>query len=190
MKKITTLIFISILIYSCSKETRDSIECDYMEDRPIDTCMNSLKFNVGSFWVYKDTASLQIDSTYISSINHEWKSYPYSPDCPNDDFLVEEFSISYKSNLRGNLNELIADASIYDPNRYIAKVGMYKKYYCYTATLMDSIIVNNTTYYDINIYNGSDVTYYYKEGIGLIRWVKNNTSQTFDLVNYYAVVYL
>lgn len=104
--------------------------------------------------------------------------------------MIEEFSTRFNSNLRGNYNELIANFSIYNPDRIIAKIGMYSKYNCYTAALMDSLIVNNTIYYSVTKYDANDVTYYYKEGIGLIRWVKNNTSQTFDLVNYYAVVYL
>jgi len=169
---------LSLLTFSCSKE--DETDCNPGgTTHVLSTCLESYFFGNGSYWVYQDTSSLQIDSTYIVSWEHGWEYNKAGSGC-QPTTSVEEITFDYKSNLRGLYQEIM----LLD---YISENGTFnsKQMACSNETL-DSLVVNNVVYYNVIKGGTSSSDLYYKKSIGIIRRVEyeNNSSTTYDLINY------
>ena len=164
---------VSIVMFSCSKE--DVVSFSKLE---MSTCLNPYLFNTGSYWIYQDTASLQIDTTYVVS----WQKTIYNglgvgPD--GGDGYREEITINYESTRRGSYSEFLQEDKIWDRNVTYFKCG---------SAVRDKLVILSGTYFNVVEVNTDDNrTFFYRESVGPIRII--DQEGVFDLV-YHQVGFI
>ena len=176
--KYILIFFVIITCLSCSKD--DDCGENTGSTDAIPTCLYNYIFNTGSYWVYKDTNTTLIDSTYVTSVDYNWSSGKSgSGSCGVHISTTETIDTEYNSNVRSTFRESIIVSSINT---------IYGQYFLCGITPKDSIVLSTGTYYNVLDINYLDsVRLFYKEGVGVIRRVEYNPpvdTTTYDLINY------
>lgn len=140
-------------------------------------------FDTGSVWLYQDTASSLQDQVSVLS----WETYSNKGQSPCGGYY-EELKINYAGWLDGNYTET------YNLNYIRWGASGYPKYFCDASNILDSLVVNGTTYFNVTEITDIDypyvtpnVQYYWVDSIGIIRKVIYNgpsSITTYDLQSY------
>jgi len=103
MKKLF-IIIVTFICLSCSKEKENEDDCtsSTITDN-IDGCLSGYLFDNNSYWVYQDTATLQLDSNYVINWSHEWEAGKSGSGGCATLYNVEHVSINYNSTRREEL---------------------------------------------------------------------------------------
>lgn len=179
------LLFLSFIFLlgssSCNKKEacQDTVTYSYLA-----YCLAPYLFNDNSQWIYQNTSSLAYDTTRVIDWVHEYKSFANPVlDC-YDYYEVEVITINYQSTLRDDFKEELY-GNIISPTPSFTDAT----YECSEITIIDSVFVDSTMYYDVAVYtNNSDevISYYRKDGIGIIRWIEYSASDStvYDLIDH------
>ncbi len=181
--KYLTLFIIIITTLSCSKDDEPCSGKMSGAQRPVFDCLNNLMFDTGSVWLYQDTGSSLQDQVSVLS----WETYSNKGQSLCGGFY-EELKINYTSWLDGNYTET------YNLNYIRWNASGYPKYFCDAPNILDSLVVNGTTYFNVTEITDIDypyvtpnVQYYWVDSIGIIRKVLYNGPSnitTYDLQSY------
>lgn len=180
-----SIIFIVLTLLSCSKEKDEEndepcSQTDFYYE--LTSCLNGFMYETGSYWVYQDTSSLQLDSIIVTSWSNRVR-FLGGTVCGVAE-QAEEIKLNYQSSLKGVYTLLLQGGEIILNNQILPV--------CYLASKIDSIDISGTLYYDvmeISNVNSTGVSFkgYYKEPIGFIRKIEYNSpidTVTYDLIRY------
>lgn len=184
MKNILTISLL-LLFFSCST-INDGPYKDCPKHYFSDYYKSYTMFNVGSYWIYKDTIYNVTDTVILVA-----QQIYFVDECDfsmvPQEFLEQEFSSSFFNNntephhIRG-----FADLGFYN-DALSLPMGYFIDNTDITgqSNYLDSILVNSKWYKDIRYFE----EYYWSKGIGLIKkelkrnW-NSDTTYNFDLVKY------
>lgn len=176
MMKHLTIFLIVISFLSCKKE--DCAE-NTSSTEAITSCLHNYIFDTGSYWIYKNTTTLSLDSTFITNVENEWTSSKnISGACGTHITTGQTINTSYNSSLRNSYNESIKGSNTSTP---------YGELFLCNANTVDSIVTTTDTYYNVLDISLGSVRLFYKESIGVIRRVEYNPpidTSTYDLINH------
>lgn len=179
-----SIIFVVLTLLSCSKEKDEEndepcSQTDFYYE--IESCLNGFMYETGSYWVYQDTSSLQLDSIIVTSRSNKAR-FLGGTVCGVPE-QAEEIMLTYQSSLKGIYTLLLQGGGIILNNQILPV--------CYLASKIDSIDISGTLYYDVveisNLNSGGSFKGYYKEPIGFIRKIEYNSpidTVTYDLIRY------
>ncbi|MDR1345587.1 MAG: hypothetical protein LBK03_02655 [Bacteroidales bacterium] len=159
----------------------------YLEQETKDYCL----FDVGSYWIFQDSATLKTDSLVITKVTREM--VPVCPECGEDlevydilyAYFQEDTSILMYGMLRCHTGDSPDDFSVLPyQSVYTDKpvgTGSYKAYY-------ESYSIANFTYSDVKEFSleryGLDM--FFAKHIGCIRFEinTNETDTVYNLIRY------
>lgn len=182
MRYMLIIILFATIFSSCSKEETEE-PCTpgdvYYELFP---CLNSFMYEAGSYWIYQDTSSLQIDSIFASSWSND-VIYIGGTVCGVPE-QREEIWINYQSSVKGNYTAHLRGQIITTNSQTIAPC---------VSTAVDSINIGGTLFYNVlEISTGGTFKGYYKEPMGFIRKIEYNPpidTTTYDLINHQVTLF-
>lgn len=180
------LIIVGLLINSCHKNREDD------PITPIDGSMREMMFNKGSYWIYLDSSTGILDSTYIEStlLKNQFKGSSH------DHATFQMFTMNYRNFLEKETskvdivtNQMVYDFTQLDFSRLIWRplaISSDLTYYHFRPKgKLDSINVLGEKYKDVfvvendsllDIKTGTFKRIYLKNNIGIVKqeWFRNN----------------
>ena len=177
------IFLITISVLSCSKEDECSSSSSTTD---LDPCLSGFLFDKGSFWVYQDTNTFLLDSTYVENWNNEFESRKSGPGSCAHFFNRDLVNFSYYSTRRDSFSRTLYGSYI----NITASSGYDDRIYaCNEIVPLDSIVLLNSTVYNVVKISTLDslITLFYKSGVGVIRRVEYNPpidTLTYDLIDY------
>ncbi|MEI6122104.1 MAG: hypothetical protein WCQ95_00610 [Bacteroidota bacterium] len=185
MKKYTFVIILFVFLESCDSGYKNCTEHHYS-----DNFKSNVMFNIGSYWVYKDTIFNIIDSAYLKS-----QDFSFIEDCDYHgeptDVLNQTFSYSRNNTTNDFQVFCLARDNVYATWDFL---GYYTDNCAVdplnSCSSLDSMTVNGINYYNISVFNRENKRYYWSKNIGIIRKEfpksqDNDTIYHFDLLRYH-----
>jgi hypothetical protein len=192
-------LFLPLLFVSCKKTTNPNyvVISDEMKQWFL--------YQKGSYWIYQNDKTLQIDCTYITKDPSFWQS-KFIKDDGSIGAIIDHIDISYIGNVYQSCNissegadinrDLAFNTNMVDGRKYQLdqySVFQYIKHY-------DSLAINNHYFKNVNQTryatatnnNGTDTlatTFFFAKYFGLIRFSQNRsgTDTTWNVVRYHIV---
>lgn len=197
MKKLLYLLAITILLQSgfCGKRCDDFTTS--LIRGPIEDFFGVYK--PGNWWVYQNKDGTKRDSIYITDfsdvisrdrtacLEHQIREFTIKNSIlmsGNDLYVVyssETVSVGINFSLIKNQTQSGGFPQFAFDER-ISKLWSFPEPDNQGNNLLDSIRLNNATYYNILKGSYGNSTYYFAKGKGLIGWIANN--ETFNLISY------
>jgi len=196
MKKIL-LILIIISFFSCSKDEEKETP------QPVGTISSSLHpflFKKGSYWIFKNQNTGQLDSVVVNSISKN--IFTVGPSHPGQGSQGQEeyYNINYLSTINGSYDEqligyviskgLFSGGYVYLSNHKIGEESLNAK----LTNIYDSLSIESNLYQNVvkmenskDSYLTSDLNLYYVDSIGLVKKeIISNDSiiDTWNLLRY------
>jgi hypothetical protein len=179
--KLLLIILFIIAVSSCKKDTE--IKTKPFNHSKLNSSLYPFLFDVGSYWIYRDTSSNQIDSTILANISKS--TFLMSPSAPGEGPQgdVEYFNINYFSFLN---NESYDEQLL----GYVISRGLYnggftllsskkigdKSLNAEIINVFDSLKIEGNTYKKVvkmkitkDSYIDNNYNFYYVDSIGVIR---------------------
>jgi hypothetical protein len=185
MKYCYLIIVVGIILASCSKKG-ESVEFEHIISTE---CVEGYSFGPNSGWKYRNMNTGVYDSITVLSAHYQLQKFISSVTGYQGDL---EDGADYKTTYVDVYYLQIDQTSVSGTLRLDAIYGnTYRTFYggsiemC-NAEQIDSLEVNNHMYYNVEKMSTSATTFYFKEGIGLLRKVdKSSLPNVYtDLMSY------
>lgn len=189
------------MVSSCKKET--SNQTQYYQGK-ISSSLHPYLFDVGSYWVYKDTANSNLDSIALKNVQRT--TFVIGPSHPGQGYQGDEeyFDMEYLSSYSASYHEQLFG--------YVISKALYNGGYVFLSSktkgdslanalivdVIDSIKIENNVYRNVtkmkitnDTYINGNFNFYYADSVGVIRKetiVNNTVTQTWNLIRYKAVL--
>ncbi len=212
MKNLLIILLCFVYLESCKKDREESntnsTYTPYQESNhsKINPTLYPYLFNTGSYWIYKDSASLNLDSIALTGLLRT--SVPVPPSNPNQTNLgdLEYFDVTYfSSNISSSYHEQLFSNTI---SRYLYYGGFVfisskrindHLYNAVIADVIDSINVENVVYRNVtkmkvsqDSYINGNFYFYYADSVGVIKkdsLVNDTVVQTWNLLRKNTSIY-
>jgi hypothetical protein len=200
MKTIQVLIvslFLLSMLFSCEDEETTSKKPDFYK---VDSSLNSMFFDEGSYWVYENSDKSKTDSVIIKDIIKD--TLELGPSMPGQGPVgdVEYYSIEYFSSFRGIYYEQLVG--------YVISQGCTYGGYLYLSShekgdsslnaeiseIYDTLIVGENIYLKVvkmeiqaDGYVPTDMNLYYVDSVGIVKKEivsDNKITETWNLIRY------
>lgn len=163
MKRVLYISIILLSTFSCKKQQE---QVYYYEN--IDPRMKEFFFNVGSWWIYKNDSLEKTDSVYLWNVSTEMYDEYHGL---NRHSIIELRGMNYDDELFPNFKDCIAGNSLMRnliPGQSWPRPGVL---YSFDTSYkhIDSLIVENVVYHDVQKCIIDSNIYYTAKGIGLIK---------------------
>jgi len=195
---IFTVLSFTILFSTCNKDEDDS---NTLYHGKINSKLRSFLFDIGSYWIYKDSITSNLDSTVVMSITKDvFALFPKEPGqgSPGDEeyfkinYSSYPASISYSEEI---IASLISRGYIYGGVTYIASNNVGSTILnAKLEKVIDSINIEGLQYHNVikmrieaDEYFNSNYNFYYVDSIGIIRkekMINETISDSWNLLRY------
>ena len=197
MKKVV-LILITISLFSCSKDANFDTTSHLVSS--ISSSLYPFLFKKGSYWVYENQNTGQLDSVVVNSVTKDTVSL--SPLGPGQGARGEEeyYNINYWSSVNGSYDEQLVG--------YVISKGLVSGGYLYLSShkigdeslnakltaIYDTLTIEDNLYRNVvkmedskDLYLSTDMNLYYVDSVGLVKKeiISNDTIvETWNLIRY------
>jgi hypothetical protein len=206
MKQVLCILLLSLFAVSCKKKVTDNQSTYEYTHGKISSSLYPYLFNVGSYWVYKDTANSNLDSVTLTDIQRD--TFIIGPSVPGQgprgelEYFDTKYYSSYQaSSYSEKLMTYVISRSL-DHAAYIFLSGKGKGYSLENAKIVDvidSIIIENAIYRNVtkmkitkSYYINGNFYFYYADSIGVVKreTITNDTViQTWNLLRHNVTMY-
>lgn len=160
MKQFCYMLII-LALFACKKEECE--ESNPSNDSYISSCLHPYLFDENSLWVFQDTSTLINDTVTVSSWSHDIQDAKNSPGECGSTWKTEYYLFNFSSTLNGVYQEEYRSSSL--KNTQYGNIWIFP-----CNTTLDSLEVNDSTYYNITrTVVSPQVVLYYTPNVGIIR---------------------
>ena len=180
--------------------------CKKKEDAPkenhcyeVSKKLESYFFDIGSYWIYKNTKTEQIDSTYV--LNWVKNKIIIGPGGPGEGSSGEQefFELTFGSSMTPQFKEqlvfdFISKQTYYGGLLYVASRAVGdERNNAKILDIHDSLLIGNKMYTEVvemkivkDNYVPIEMNLFYKDSIGLLKKVlfEQNDTTTYELINH------